>query len=520
MPADSTHPLYDDCIDAWQAVRDCLAGSRRIKAARETYLPRLHEQSDAAYDSYKARANFFNALKRTLQAFVGFIFRNNPEQMVPESMAVFMRDATMTGKSFYDLEKEVVREVLSTGKCGTLIDWKLLPENRPFCVLYKAEDIINWKYERVLGRTILSMITFREMSQEWLALNAGEPEPDDFEHQTYEQFRTYEVIDDESGRPYVQMTLRRKKFAELKGKAQSAAKLPAEFVIVDQQIPTRKSFPLTFIPFVVHGSEVNELETVEVPLEAIADINISHYRTSADLENALHIAGVPTPIAAGFGGDEEDEEDEFFLGTSKAWVTDKENAKAYFLAYDANMAAPLVTSMERKEAQMASLGARMLEKQGSHGGGNREAFQTVQVRQSGDHSALMSGTIACTQSLSDVLQIVCWWMDRTVTEPGDLTDKVKTELNTDFVEMLMDSPMLTALWNVYIGGGISYDVLFNRFQKGGIISSERTMEEEIAAIMNDPVRLAELARQAAADLALAKTQQQQQPPSGGGGAGA
>lgn len=520
MPADSTHPLYDDCVDAWQMVRDCLAGSRRIKGAAETYLPRLHEQGDVAYEAYKERANFFNALKRTLQAFVGFIFRNNPEQMTPDSMAQFMRDATMTGKSFYDLEKEVVREVMSVGKCGTLIDWKLIPENRPFCILYKAEDIINWKYKRVQGRTILSMITFREMSQEWISLNPGETEPDEFEHQTYEQFRTYEVIQDGEGRPYVNVTVRRKKFAELKRKTASANPIPAEFVVVDEQIPTRKGFPLTFIPFVVHGSEVNELETVEVPLESIADINISHYRTSADLENALHIAGVPTPIAAGFGGDEEDEEEEFYLGTSKAWVTDKPEAKAYFLAYDANMVAPLVTAMERKEGQMASLGARMLEKQGQSGGGRQEAYQTVQVRQSGDHSALMSGTIACTQSLSDVLQIVNWWMDRTVENPEDLDDKVQTELNTDFIQMMMDSPMLQALWNVYIGGGLSYDALFLLFQKGGLISSERDMKEEIAAIMNDPVRLAELERQAAADAALAKTQQQQQPPDGGGGAGA
>lgn len=515
MAADSTHPLYDDCIDAWRMVRDCISGSRKIKEAGETYLPRLHKQLDPEYEAYKFRAVFFNACKRTLQAFVGFVFRNNPEQEVPATMVPFMKDATMTGVSFYDYSKETVRECLSLGKRGTLIDWNLIPENRPFIVPYSAEEIINWKFKRINGRTVLGLLVFKEMSREFIALNPGDAEPDQYEQAEYEQLREYELLVDEQDRPFVQVTVKRKKFAQpAQKRARSAVPQIGEWVVVDQKIPMRGPAPLTRIPFVIHGAEKNDLDTDEVPFESIAAINVSHYCTSADLENALHIAGVPTPIAAGFGGDDEDTE-EFYLGTAKAWVTDKADAKAYFLAYDASQAEPLVSSLSRKEAQMASLGARMLEKQGEAGGGRQEAFQTVQARQSGDMSALMSATIANTQSLSDVLQWVAWWMDRSVAQPEDLDETVFTELNTEFIEMLMDSSMLSAVWSVYMGGGISYDSLFTRLQKGGVIPSERTKEEEIALIENDPVRMAMMKQQAEADAAASAKIEKKNGNSGG-----
>lgn len=522
MAADSTHPLYDSCAEAWQLVRDCLAGARKIKQEGERYLPRTAKQSDQKYNAYKLRANFFNACERTLQAFVGFIFRNNPEVTVPDSMAAFMKDATMTGKSFYDISKETVKAVLSVGKRGTLIDWQLLPENRPFILTYEPEDILNWKMKRIRNRTVLGLLVLREMSSEWVALGANDQPPDEYEHRQYEQLRIYEIIEDGEGEPYVQVTVKRKKYAEVPKTApaaKNAAQVPGDFVTVDQRIPMRGGRPLSRIPFVIHGPETNELDIDKAPLEAIAWINVSHYRTSADLKNALHIAGVPTAIFCGF----DLKGDDAYLGSSTGIVTDKTDAHAEFLSYDANQVAPLTADMDRDEAQMAALGARMLEKQGTTGSGRQEAFQTVQVRQSGDHSALMSATIACTQSLSDVLQWVAWWMDRSVEQPEDLDDTVKTELNTDFVEMLMDSPMLATLWTVYMGGGLSYSEFFQRLQKGGIISSERDMKDEIRDIQNDPVRLAELERQAQADAAAAaaaaKNNQGQQQQGGGGGAG-
>ncbi len=503
MAQDSTHPTYDQSIEAWEMVRDCIAGSRQIKRKTIRYLPPLGLQTGPEYFSYIMRAVFFNALKRTLQAFVGLIFRSDPKVIAPDTMGEFLRDSTMTGKSFYDVSKETVRAVLSIGKRGTIIDWHK-QEDRAFLITYEAEDILNWQYRRINGTTMLAFIVFKELSSEFIAEDGVTiAPPSGYDYAEYEQLREYELIEDDAGLPYLRVRVKRMKGAPVSSASKTGVKkVPApstEWRIIDEFFPTRGIQPLTRIPFVVHGPEVNELDATEVPLEGIADINLSHYRSSADLKNALHLAGVPTPIFCGFS---DLKQNQVFLGTNKAIVSEDANAKAYFLSYNATGGvAAIQKDMENEEAQMAALGARMLDKQTSRSGGNPEAFQTVLARQSGDHSALMSATIACTQSLSDILQWVAWWMDRSVVNPEDLNDEVKTELNTKYIETTMDSPMLTAIWTVYLGGGISFDMFFAAMQEGGLISSERDKGDEIAAIENDPVRMAQIKMQALADAA-------------------
>jgi hypothetical protein len=98
-------------------------------------------------------------------------------------------------------------------------------------------------------------------------------------------------------------------------------------------------------------------------------------------------------------------------------------------------------------------------------------------------------TIACSQTLSRVLQRTAWWLDRSVEDPRDIAEDVFVELNTDFTTQILDPAMLAALMQAYITGTISYEVYFDALQRGGMISSERTIEDEIAALANRPVAL-------------------------------
>jgi hypothetical protein len=233
--------------------------------------------------------------------------------------------------------------------------------------------------------------------------------------------------------------------------------------------------PLKRINVVFHGPEENSVCPGNIPMEDIAHINVGHFRNSADYENALHMCGSPTPIACGFGVDEAGAAS-LTLGTHRAWVAEKADAKAYFLSYNGNDASALTLAMDTKEKQMAAQGARMLEQQGS--GKGQEAFETVQIRQAGDMSALMTATIASSQSLTEVLKWVTWWQTPKFEEPGDIeSEDVHCELNTEFLQMAMDSPMLQALVAANIAGKLSDEELFDQMQKGAIIGSEKTFED-------------------------------------------
>ena len=75
MPVNSTHLDYDAALPAWLRARDVFAGEDAIKAAGERYLPKLAEQSQVDYDAYRTRGSFFNATARTVEGFIGLIFR-------------------------------------------------------------------------------------------------------------------------------------------------------------------------------------------------------------------------------------------------------------------------------------------------------------------------------------------------------------------------------------------------------------------------------------------------------------
>jgi hypothetical protein len=422
-------------------------------------------------------------------ALVGYVFRQNPEQIIPDEYAPqfksFLRDATLTGKSWYDYEKETVNATLSVGRRGTLIDWKPLPEDRAFIIPYETEDITDWRYGRVNNRTMLVHLRLREMSREWLAMpNDIKPQPKEFQNQEYEQYRVYDLLLDDSNRPYVQVTVYRKRTKRVGGTPRSP-QLESDDYIVDQNIPTRSGRPLTRIPFVPHGPEKNEIEPSQVPMEAIGDLNISHYNNSADLENCLHVAGAsPTLVVSGL---DLPKGEIFYVGSKKAVVSKDTGMKAEWVSYNATDASAITSEMERKEKRMAGLGARMFERQAGGEGGGQEAFETVQLRHGADHSALMSAAIANTQSLSDVLQWVAWWIDPTVAEPEDLDDTVKTELNTKFVEMMMDSAMLREVVAAHIAGRITDEMLFRQLQDGGFASSEMKFEEFIRDLQNSKI---------------------------------
>jgi hypothetical protein len=108
-----------------------LAGEDAVKAAGAKYLPRLDGQTDENYVAYQSRACFSNATRRAADAFVRLVFRKAPFVKIPDSldgigkaMSGFSNDADMLGTSLFGYAKNVVREVVSLGQAGSLVDWE------------------------------------------------------------------------------------------------------------------------------------------------------------------------------------------------------------------------------------------------------------------------------------------------------------------------------------------------------------------------------------------------------------
>lgn len=489
VPVDTKH---DDVLrfeEAWRNIRDALEGPRAIKGSGERYLPRLTEQSNEEYDSYKLRAQFFNATKRTLTVLVGSVFRKNPT-FNQSGLDDFLEDATLAGDSFYDYLKHTSNDVFSVGRFGTLIDWSdQTASPRPILCGYCAENIINWHIERVEDRMTLTLLVLHELSDDTVELGGSieQATDDGYEKKLVDQWRVLRLVpttEDENGKAtyFVQCEVYRKESGAQQGSAKGqrvgGPSGTTKFVKIDTRIPTRRGIPLNRIPFVFHGPERNTPGIEQPPLEDLVEINLSHYRTSADLEHGRHFTGLPQPWAAGF-----DYQGELKIGSSAAWITENANAKVGYLEFSGQGLGALKEAIEEKERQMAALGARMLFPESK----DAEAYDTVRIKQAGETSALMAGAIALGQSMTHVLRWVAWWSG--TSEKIEQEDKTSVEVNTEFIAATLRPEEITALVAAWQAEAISWETLMFNFRRGELYPDDFDTKEERTRIQNDVEQL-------------------------------
>ncbi|MGZ4986810.1 MAG: DUF4055 domain-containing protein [Limisphaerales bacterium] len=486
VPVDSTHAQYDASQAEWIRARDVLAGEDAIKAAGERYLPKLDSQSDDEFTAYRSRASFFNATGRTLDGYSGLIFRRAPFIKVPEektalglALAQFVNDADMLGASLYGYAKNLVSEVIGVGRAGTLVDWEGDFENRAYASLYLAEQIINWRVERVNGRNVPTLIVLKETGVSQSAFT------DAFVYDGVEQIRVLKLVRDggasRTGESVPSDPAAKVAFtyqveiwqpkALAGGQQKKGGKV--DWVLVETRTPLRLGKPLPLIPFVFHGPR-NSLPAIDkLPLSDLIAVNLDHYRLDADYKHGLHFTALPTAWVSGF-----DKTSSLRIGSSTAWVSETPGATAGFLEFTGDGLGSFERAMDRDEQLMSVLGSRLLQAQKRVG----ETAQAIELRQSGENSVLANVSTSVSESLTQVLRWVYWW-NSTEDTPESITDNiVVVSLNTDFSTAGMESDELREVVAAWQAGAISQDTMLELFRRGEILPDGRTNEDELALI--------------------------------------
>lgn len=469
MPINTPHPEYTASLAVWKRVKDCLDGPDAVKRGATIYIPRLKGQKDDEYDAYVSRALYFNATGRTHEAMLGFIFRKAPTTAKADILKKFLLDVDLANSPMTSYARQTVYSVAGTGRAGTLVDWST-EEGRPYFAFYPESCILNWEETRIGGKTLLTMLVLKEVT-----LEATDADP--YERSAVTRYR--EIILGEDG---VTVQIWKEKSTAVGVSASvsapgSGAAGAVSGTAEKEGEPVqlmRRNQALTFIPFVFHGSETTGCCIDKAPLGDISAVNVSHYQSSADLENGRHICGIPTPWAAAFSSEEK-----LYLGTKYAWTTDNPGASCGWLEFTGTGLGALEKALEEKQGQMASLGARLIE---PRAGNDAEAYDTVQLRASAETSTLARITMLTSEGLSQALQIAAWWIG---TE-AELDKAITYQLNTDFASSGIRPEMLTALTSAYQQSIISRETLFFQLKRGELYQEGRTLEEEKAAIESDP----------------------------------
>lgn len=452
-------------------MRDFLAGEDTVKKAGERYLRRLADQTPEEFESYKDRATFLNATCRTHNGLVGQIFLKDPDLTLPEGIAMLEQDADLGGSSLYKYARKAVSETLAVGRSGTLIDWAD-DEKRPYLCLYRREEILNWQRSRIAGKLVLTLVVLREYYAEQVEVTEYAPnaaaDPDELEEDRRERILVLSL--NAAGQYMVQ------KFEKEQGQDKQGAD---KWIMVESKIPQRSGAPLDRIPFVFHDAEASDDDCPRPPLEDLLSLNLNHYRTSADHKHGLHFTALPTAWVAGF-----DSKTQLRIGSSVAWVSESAEAKAGYLEFSGAGLGTIRAELDKLEANMASMGARLLETQKREA----ESAEALALRQAGESSVLSSAASGISDTLTQALKLAAWWTGGTEL-PEDIQDDVcSITLNTDFSTTRMTGAEVVSFVSAWQSGGISRATLHYNLEQSEILPPGTDMDTEVEAILADTLR--------------------------------
>ena len=425
-----SHPQYQDYHDIFVKCRDCYLGEDRIKAQNEIYLPALPDQTASSYEIYKTRATFLNAFNRTITGLVGSVVRRPSLVNVPESMEYLMEDVNLGGYDIQTFIADLLREVFITGRVGILVDRE--ENGRPYLCIYTAESIIDWNVPR---------------NNVPVEINLAEA-PNRDQHP---QFRRLSI---EEG-AYTVKILKNNEDEELS--------------VVQEISPQKRGNPLDFIPFTLINSDNPGWDVCHPPLLDLANICLSHYRTSADLEAGRHYVSIPTPYIIGV--DPEEFDTGVAIGPTSAIIIPNEQAKVGFLEFAGVGLKSLEEALTQKEHQMSVLGARVLERVRT----GVESAEAARIHQASELSILSAIVTEVEKGITKALKQMAEWENH---DP----DSIEVKINRDFIDARLNSRDIQALVDAYLKGAVSLDTLVYNFKAGEILEDGTSVDEEISRI--------------------------------------
>jgi len=476
-----------DLMARWNIVRDCVAGQEKVKKETTKYLPKPNEEdeSDAnkkRYDAYIKRAVFYNVTGRTLQGMVGTVFQKAPEVEIPDGLDILKEDADGAGVGLDQQSKKALAYVLQFGRAGLLVDYPPAKEPaskadreagkiRPTITLWQPWDIINWRVATIGAAKLLTLVV---ISEQFVTDDNG------FSTESEKQFRVLRLV----GGVYTVEIWRESADAKSWGVAETFTPLDGA------------GKPWPFIPFQFIGSENNDDIPDLPPLYDLAELNIAHYRNSADYEEACYLLGQPTPWASGLTEDwvKDVLKGKIRLG-SRAIIPLPENGTCGLLQVQPNTMAK--EAMEHKEKQMVALGAKLVEQRDV-----RQTATEASQNEASETSVLATSANNVSSAYVDALKWAAMF-------DGESDAAISYKLNVEFEKRLataQDRAQLVAEWQ---SNAITTSEMRAALKKAGVATlDDESYKDEIQTSGPDlgvPVNTAAAAEAAAKAKAAANS---------------
>jgi hypothetical protein len=349
-----------------------------------------------------------------------------------------------SGMQFYENWATTLEELFVTGRVGGLVDISSSGGD-PYSTLYPTENIINWETDEY---DKLTMVTLVE------SFYLKDPD-DEFGRISQTQYRVLRL---EDGVYTVQI---------YGGDLQPGPKT----------VPEVAGSPISFIPFFILTPFGLSTKLVKPPILDIANINISHYMTSADLEHGRHFTGLPTPVAIGV-----EATTQLHIGSNTAWVIPDPSGNAKYLEFTGQGLQSLEKALVEKQTQVASMSARFID-QSQRGS---ESTEVVKLRFMSETSSLTISVKSTQSFLNSLYQTIA------IFKGVDKKD-ILISLNCDFLSSKLSAADLKALVEAYLSGGISAEVLAYNLKRGELYAPDVSVKDEVSKLLADKAAAAQAA---------------------------
>lgn len=427
---------------------DVLKGKTKEYSASD-FLPKFYpetEENKKRYLAYVLRAVYYNYVGWTHAGLLGSIFRKTPNIELNPQVEYALEDIDGAGNGLEQFSKQVASEVLEVGRIGLLTDYPMITSglsveqiNRlnPTATIkkYLAESMYNEKEEVESGSVKLTQVRLIEYKSIKI---------DEFTDEVKKVFR---VLSLDADGDYMQNVYNE------------------EDKLIEGPIYPRdaKGNMFSFIPFQFIGAEDNRASVDKPPLLDISNINLGHFRNSADNEENLFVHGQGTIFLgsnltveqfkkANPNGIQVGARAGHFLGANG-------NAQLLQLTRSANQEA-----MDAKVVQMIGIGARFI--QDKSGAQTAEAAKIGAAQQG-------SGLTTLVTNVSEGISNCLAWANQFM---GGKADN-EFELNTDFFDAELTAQEVSAIILLSDAAHLAESDINHLIKRAGWLRSGRTVED-------------------------------------------
>jgi hypothetical protein len=461
------NPQFTEYLPKWEKMRHCYAGQDTVKSQGERYLPPTagmvldgmgpNDVGRKAYTAYIMRAKFHGFVEQGVSTNVGLLEQKPSTFQLTPKLQSLLEKATKDGETLDALFRRIKMTQLLTGRIGLLFDIDTTdPANVfPFIATYEAEAIPNWEETNAIkGVNQLSMVLLDESS---VMRTKG------FNWQLKYRYRCLSLGSVDSDAPVDNADT-----FDYTVQVYEDQAVPTKWS--SQVVPNISGRNLNKIPFVIINTTHTLSDVEKPPLEDLADISLTLYRTEADYRQNLYMQGQDTVVVVGG----EFNEDKPLRTGSGAAIYVPIGGDAKFIGVNSQGLSELRQAVQNDEKAANAKSGQIISQMKS----NAESGQALGTRLAAQTATLNTIALSAAAGLQKLLRIGAEWF-------GENPEDVKVSPNLEFTDFSIPGQEIQAIVvSKDAGLPISYESIHGMLVDKGL--TKKSWDEEQAALKGDP----------------------------------